>query len=218
MNPERKAKLTQRPIERVAAWAAQSRSWIEGHLRFVSLSASLVLAAIVVVVGLNMYWSYERESGLTAIRNGLVEMSNDQIESAIPYLETAADKLDGPARQLALLKLGDAYEKQNEPGKALQAYEGVLKNGSVEDTHYLVQLALLRLGKMAEEDGDTELARSRYTEAAESEGPGQSEALLAAAKILEQEDDGEGAKSYYRKYLDSEGNVPLKEVVEQKVD
>ena len=218
MNPERKAKLTQHPIERVSAWVAQIGSWIEGHLRFVGLSASLILAVAVVGGGLSVYWSYERESGLAAIRRGLVEMSKDQIESAIPYFESAADKLDGHARQLALLKLGEAYEKQDESGKALQAYEGVLKTGRTEDVHYLVQFALLRLGKVAEEDGDTELARSRYTEAAEIEGPSQSEALLAMAKILEEEDDGEGAKSYYRKYLDSEVNSPLKEVVEQKVD
>jgi tetratricopeptide (TPR) repeat protein len=218
MNPERKAKLRQHPIERVSAWVGQIGSWIEGHLRFVGLGTSLILVVVVMVVGLSVYWSYERESGLAAIRSGFVEMSNDQIERAIPYFESAADKLDGHARRLALLKLGEAYEKQDQPGKALQAYEGVLKNGSTEEAHYLVQFALLRLGKAAEEESDTELARSRYTEAAEIEGPGQLEALLAMAKILEQEDDGEGAKSYYRKYLDSEVNSPLKEVIEQKVD
>lgn len=218
MNPDRKAKLTQHPIERVSAWVTQIGNWIEGHLRFIGMSASLILAVVVVWVGLSVYWSYERESGLAAIRSGLVEMSNDQIESAIAYFESAANTLDRHARQLALFKLAEAYEKQDESGKALQAYEEVLKNGGPAEAHYLVQFALLRLGKAAEEDGNPELARSRYTEAAEIEGPSQSEALLAMAKILEQEDDKEGAKLYYRKYLDSELNPPLKEVVEQKVD
>jgi hypothetical protein len=239
MDQNRKARLSQQPIERIANWLHGIGSWAEEHLRFIGWSASFILAILVIGIGLSMYRSFERESGLEAMRSGLAEMSNDQIASAIPYLESAADGLDGNARQLALLKLGEAYKKQDQPSKARQAYEAILnieseqdfldfiehslvqlrlKTERKEDRHYLVQFALVELGKTAEGDGDTDLARSRYTEAAEFKGPGQSEALLAAAKILEQANDTEGAQSYYQKFIESGVNSPLKELVEQKVD
>ena len=218
MHQQRKASLSQQPIEYVASWFSKIGSWLEKHLRLVGWGAACILGVIIVGTGLSLYWSSERARGLEAIRSGLVEMTNDQTESAITHFALAAEQLEGRARQLALLKLGEAYEKTDQPDKALQAYEAVLGGESDEEGHYLVQLALLKLGKTAEESGETEVARTRYTKAAEIEGPGQSEAFLATAKILEQVDDAEGAKSYYQKFLDSGVNSPLKEVVEQKID
>ena len=219
MKQQRKASLSQQPIERVTNWLSKMGSWIEGHLRFVGWSVACILAVLVVGAGLSLYWSSERARGLEGIRSGLVEMTNDQTESAITHFASAADQLEGRARQLALLKLGEAYEKTDQPDKALQAYESVLGSESSDAAaHYLVQLALLKLGKTAEHGGEIEVARTRYTKAAEIEGPGQSEAFLATAKILEQADDAEGAKSYYQRFLDSGVNSALKEVIEQKVD
>ena len=218
MDQQRKASLSQQPIERLTDWMNEIGNWTEQHLKLVGWGAACLAAVIILGAGLSLYWSSERASGLEGIRRGLVEMTNDQAESAITHFTSAADLLEGRARQLALLKLGEAYEKADQPDKAQQTYEAVIGSDNSEDSHYLVQLALLKLGKTAEKDGDTEVARTRYTKAADIEGPGQSEAFLAAAKILEKENDAEGAKSYYQKFLDSDVRSPLKELIQEKVD
>lgn len=219
MDQKRKATLSQTPIERVSNWLSGAGSWIEGHLTLMGWGLACLLAIVVTGLSISFYRSSENARGLEAIRIGLVAMTNEQTENAIAHFAVATDHLDGRARQLAFFKLGEVYEKSDEPDKALQAYEALLGIQTEESNHYLVLLALLKLGSTAEKDGDTEAARSRYAEAAEIEGPGQSAAFLATAKILEQADDIDGAQSYYQRFLDSDTGArsPLKEVVEQKV-
>lgn len=220
MDQKRKATLSQQPIQRVADRLSGVGSWVEGHLTLVGWGLSCLLAVVVAGASLSLYRNSENARGLEAIRVGLVAMTNEQTENAIAHFASAADDLGGRARQLALFKLGEAYERSKELDKALRAYEAVLGSETEENNHYLAQLALLKLGSTAEKGGDTEVARTRYAKAAEIEGPGQSEALLATAKILEHVDDVAGAQSYYQRFLDSNtgANSPLKEVIERKVE
>lgn len=222
MRPERKAALTRQPIERVSAWARQVSSWSRQRRELLGSLAGVGLVGLVAWGGVSIFWRYQTANGLGALRAGLEQMAGedqapDALDGAIRHFETAADRLGGQARQLAFWHLGQAYQQQQEFGKAVHAYQAVVADAQPGD-HYLVQLAWLKLGEVAEQDGDIELATSHYTQAAQIDGPTQAQAFLALAKISEKANDHQQAQSYYQKFVGTADNSPLKELIEHKLD
>ena len=216
MRTERKAQLSRGLAESLAEFIAGLRNWATKHQKLVGIFGGGMVLGLLVWGGLSAFWNYQRASGLTALDEGLQEVSNSAPEKAIGHLQAAADRLSGQARQLALIQLGFAYEKQDETDKAAEVYEQAFSGETAPN--YLSQIAMLRLAKVAEQSGDEEAAKAHYTKAADLDGPGKEEALLGAAQVLEQVNDTEKAQQYYQQFLDTAVNSPLREVVEGKVD
>ncbi|MCE2486683.1 MAG: tetratricopeptide repeat protein [Desulfurellaceae bacterium] len=222
MRPERKAALTRQPIERLAVWAQQLSDWSWQWRRLIGSVAGLGLVGLVGWGALSLMWHHQTSNGLDALRAGLEQIAvperdPEALAGAIQSFETAAELLAGQPRQLAFWHLGHAYQQQQEGDRAVAAYHAVVADARHGD-HYLVQLAWLKLGALAEDAGDTELAISQYTRAAESDGPIQAQAFLALAKVFETAGDHQQAQTYYRKFVDTADNSSLKELVEYKLD
>ena len=86
-----------------------------------------------------------------------------------------------------------------------------------ESEGYLLQLARLNLGYVAEQQGDLTRARQYYEASAAMDGPAKSEALLSAARVLGLLKDDGAAESYYKKFLEQYQDSPVAEVVRQRV-
>ena len=86
-----------------------------------------------------------------------------------------------------------------------------------ESQGYLLQLARLNLGYVAEQQGDLTRARQYYEASAAMDGPAKAEALLSAARVLGLLKDDGAAVSYYKKFLEQYQDSPMAEVVQQKV-
>lgn len=222
MRPERKAALTRYPFEHLSEWARQISSWSQPRQGLLTTVAGVGLVVLVVWGGVSLFWHYQTASGLEALRTGLAASAEealipDALDGSIRHFETAAARLGGQPRQLALWHLGHAYQQQREFGKAARAYQAVAADAKHGD-HYLVQLALLKLGEVAEQAGEIALAKSRYMQAAEIDGPTQSQAFLSSARIFEKTNDRTQAQSYYQKFAEMADNSLLKELVERKLD
>ena len=222
MRPARKAVLTRHPFERVFEWAGRMVSWSRPRSGLLTAGVGVGVVVLLAWGGVSLVWYYQTASGLEALRSGLaarVEEDSvpDILDRAIRHFETAADHLGGQARQLALWHLGHTYQQQWQLGKASQAYQALVADAKHGD-HYLVQLALLKLGEVAEQAGDIALAKSRYMQAAEIDGPTQAQAFLASARIFEKANDREQAQSFYQKFMETANNSPLKELVDNKLE
>ena len=222
MRPERKVALTRQPIERLTIWAQQFSHWSWQRRRLIGSVAGLGLIGLVGWGALSLFWRHQTSSGLEALRSGLEQTAEPDVDpdassGAIQAFETAAELLAGRPRQLAFWHLGHAYQHQDEVDRAVAAYQAVVADAKHGD-HYLAQLAWLKLGALAEDTGDTELATSHYTRAAEVDGPSQAQAFLALAKVFETAGDHQQAQTYYRKFMDTADNSSLKELVEYKLD
>jgi tetratricopeptide (TPR) repeat protein len=87
----------------------------------------------------------------------------------------------------------------------------------IESDEYLIQLARLNLGYVAEQQGDLARARQYYEASAAMDGPTKSEALLSTAHILVLLKDEGAAVSYYKKFLEQYQDSPMAEIVRQRV-
>lgn len=222
MRPERKAALTRQPIERLVVWAQQLSHWSWQRPRLIGSVVGLGLVGLVGWGVLSLVWRHQASSGLDALRAGLEQISAPErdpeaLAGAIQSFETAAELLAGRPRQLAFWHLGHAYQQQDAMDSVIEAYQAVVADARHGD-HYLVQLAWLKLGALAEDAGDIELATSHYTRAAEIDGPSQAQAFLALAKVFETAGDRQQAQTHYRKFVDTADNSSLKELVEYKLD
>ena len=222
MRPERKAALNRQPIERLAVWVQQVSSWSQQWRRLIGSVVGLGLVGLVGWGSLSLVWRHQTSSGLDALRAGLEQiaapdLAPETLAGAIQSFETATALLAGRPRQLAFWHLGHAYQQQQEGGRAVAAYQAVVADAEHGD-HYLLQLAWLKLGALAEDAGDIELATSHYTRAAEIDGPSQAQVFLSLAKIFETAEDHQQAQAYYRKFVDMADNSSFKELVEYKLD
>ena len=216
MRSERKAELSRSPAESFAQFLRWGKDWIRDHQRLSGGIGGGGVLFLIVWGGLTVFWGYQRTSGLVALDDGLQAISKSAPEKAIRQLQSATHRLSGQARRLALVQLGSVYEKQQEIEKAVTAYEQARGGGGEE--HYLSQIALIKLAKIAQSKGDKETAKEHLIKAAKLDGPGKEEALLGVAQLLEEANDVEGARSYYQQFLDVAPGSPLQEVIEEKIE
>lgn len=85
-----------------------------------------------------------------------------------------------------------------------------------ESEGYLLQLARLNLGYVAEQQGELARARHYYEASAAMEGPAKSEALLSTARVLALMKEDGAAVSYYKKFLEQYQDSPMAEIVRQR--
>ncbi len=140
-------------------------------------------------------------------------MESEEYPVAIAALTRAEDMLGGESRGLAVLYLGEAFEKHKQTTEAKAAYERAAV--SPDAGSYVKQIALLRLGQGAEEAAELDAAAQWYGEASLLDGPGKSEALLALGEAVEQQGSATVPQAYLD-LLDQFPDAPLADVVRAK--
>ena len=196
-------------------WLRQQWATIQVYQRTI-VRASVALL-VVCIGGLSWYgWSqYQQRQGVIQFRTGLSALAEEDYPGAIGKLTQAEEILRGESRGLALLHLGEAYEKNNQAAEAKAAYERAAASNDV--TPYLKQVAYLRLGQGAEQAKELDAAAQWYREASALEGPGKGEALLALGETFELKGgEGNEAVEIYADLLEQQPDAPLADLVKAK--
>lgn len=202
---------------RFSPWIGELQQWVRSNRRLVRVALGS-LAVLMLCVGiLSIYWMRQRQQGLGELHKGLLALSAGDSSSAVASLEHATHSLaTGKVQQLSLLYLGEAYAAEKKPEMAKSVYEKMLANSEGEP--YLTQLALFKLGRAAEQQGDLTQARQWYEKASTINGPVKSDSLFSTAQVLEAANDASSARLYYEKLLSQYPDFPLGEIVRQKVE
>ena len=175
--------------------------------------------AIVVVAASWISWvawtQYRYSAGLQQLSAGMAALETENFQQAIDLLTEAEPALSGSAAQgVALLYLGEAYEKEDQPAEAKAVYE---RSAQVRNSHgYIKQVALLRLGLGAEQAGNFDSAMRWYGQAARIDRPGKGEALLALGEVAERNQDAETSATSYEDLLEEYPESPLAALVKAK--
>ena len=158
---------------------------------------------------------YRYSAGLQRLSAGMAALETENLQQAINLLTEAEPSLSGSAAQgVALLYLGEAYEKDDQPAEAKAMYE---RSAHVRDSHgYITQVALLRLGHGAEQAGNFDSAMEWYRAAAQIDRPGKGEALLALGEVAELNQDTETSAASYEDLLEQYPESPLAELIKAK--
>lgn len=181
-----------------------------------------VIAGGVAIVLLGASWlswvawtQYRYSAGLQQLSAGMAALETENLQEAIDLLTEAEPALSGSAAQgVALLYLGEAYEKDDQPTEAKAVYE---RSAQVRNSHgYIKQVALLRLGLGAEQAGNFDSAMQWYGQAARIDRPGKGEALLALGEVAERNQDAETSATSYEALLEQYPESPLAELIKAK--
>ena len=175
--------------------------------------------AIVVVAASWISWvawtQYRYSAGLQQLSAGMAALDKENLQQAIDLLKEAEPALSGSAAQgVALLYLGEAYEKDDQPARAKAMYE---RSAQVRNNRgYITQVALLRLGQGAEQAGNFDTATEWYRRASLIDRPGKVEALLALGEVAERNQDAETSATSYADLLEQYPESPLAELIKAK--
>ena len=158
---------------------------------------------------------YRYSGGLQQLSEGMAALDKENVQQAIDLLKEADPALSGSAAQgVALLYLGEAYEKDDQPARAKAIYE---RSTQVRNNHgYIRQVALLRLGQGAEQAGNFDTATEWYRQASLIDRPGKGEALLALGEVAERNQDTETSATSYEDLLEQYPESPLAELIKAK--
>ena len=115
------------------------------------------------------------------------------------------------------LQAGVLSLQSGDASKAASELEIAEQQLTADGDGYLVQLVHLKLGQVAEQQGDFARARQHYEKSSALDGPVKADALLAMAHVLAVMKDESASVSYYKKFLEHYQDSPLAEVVRQKV-
>lgn len=184
------------PAARLVQWCRDRWNVLRRYKHHIVIFGGTLAACGVAGASWLVWKGYLHDQGLAHFRAGLMAIDGEEYGLAIQVLLQAEAALDGESQALALLYLGEAYEKADEAINAKASYERVASADGADS--YLKQLALLRLAHGAEQAKDLESAARWYREASALDGPSTGEALLALGETLELQ----GGQDPSRPYLD----------------
>ena len=192
--------------------------WIQKHQRQLRIGLGGVGALILCIAIFFLYRAQQHQYGLSELRNGLSALSKKDFPGAITHLEHAADSLpeDEGVRRLVLLYLGSTYRTQQQPKKAQVIYNEIAADSEKSEQQYLLQLALLQLGRTTEHQGQFSEAAQWYEKAKALNGPFKSEALFAHAEATQKAGNTEAARLYYKEFNNSYSDSPLAELAKER--
>lgn len=195
---------------------SQALEWARTNQRTLVVAG---IAAVLIVVGV---------TGFIALRRARQRDANADLARALgSYRETkpsdAAKQLSEvsqrwsstAAGEFAALLAADAEVRAANPKAAIAGFESVLASPDLPP--YLRQQAMLGYGSALEQQGQAKEALSKYTEAAEADGPYKPQAMLAAARLHDQLGQHAEAVALYQKVQQDFPDVAKREGVELKL-
>ncbi len=203
------------PSARLIEWLRQQSAVISRYKQQIVLGGVVVIVCAISGVSWAAWVQYRQSQGLEHFRLGLLAIASEEYEGAVTELTQAEAALNGESRGIAVLYLGEAFEKRHQLLEAKAAYERVA--ASPDAGAYMKQIALLRLGQGAEEAAEFNAAVQWYREASLLDGPSKSEALLALGEVLARQ-EGEGVPQAYFDLLEQFPDSPLADYVRTKTE
>ncbi len=201
------------PSARLIEWLRQRSDVISRYKQQLVLGSVVLAVCAISGISWAAWAQYRQSQGLEHFRVGLLALESKEYDAAVAALTQAEAALNGESGGIAVLHLGEAFEKSNQLLAAKAAYERVATSRNAGP--YLKQIALLRLGQGAEEAEEFDAAVQWYREASRLDGPSKSEALLALGEALERQGGAPVPQAYFD-LLEQFPDSPLADIVRTK--
>jgi len=183
------------------SFVANAQEFLRSNLRQSIVSASIVLAAGALAVGIYYYEIHRDTVAGDRFYSAIGELNRKNYTQA----EAGFEKLsqDEPGREvgkLARFYLGSAYFQEGQLQKARDALVAYVPDAKDD---LFASMAFEDLGVIYEKMGDLKKAQGAYAQAAAIPGPEQTRAELQVARLMAEQGDNTGAIKGYQSFLTS---------------
>jgi predicted negative regulator of RcsB-dependent stress response len=181
------------------SFIANAQEFLRTNLQQVIVSASIVLAAGALAVGIYYYEVHRDTIAGDRFYTAIGELNQKNYKQAEADFEKLAQ--DEPGREvgkLARFYLGTAYFQEGQLEKARDALVAYVPEAKDD---LFASMAYQDLGVIYEKMGDLKKAQGAYAQAAAIPGPEQTRAQLEVARLLAKQGDKTGAINEYLRFL-----------------
>ena len=181
------------------SFVANAEQFLLNNLLQVIVSASIVLAAGALAVGIYYYEIHRDNIAGDRFYSAIGELNQKNYKQAEADFEKFAQ--DEPGREvgkLARFYLGSAYFQQGQLEKARDALVAYVPYAKDD---LFASMAYEDLGVIYEKMGDLKKAQGAYAQTAAIPGPEQARAELEVARLLARQGDKSGAINAYQRFL-----------------
>jgi tetratricopeptide (TPR) repeat protein len=181
------------------SFIANAQEFLRTNLQQVIVSASIVLAAGALAVGIYYYEVHRDTIAGDRFYTAIGELNQKNYKQAEADFEKLAQ--DEPGREvgkLARFYLGTAYFQEGQLEKARDALVAYVPEAKDD---LFASMAYQDLGVIYEKMGDLKKAQGAYAQAAAIPGPEQTRAQLQVARLLAKQGDKTGAINTYQRFL-----------------
>jgi tetratricopeptide (TPR) repeat protein len=173
--------------------------YIADNLSKVIAGAVALVALIIVVVGVRLYFNHQNVAAADAFAGASSTYQNKDYKAAAYQFAQIADDYSGTSLgRLALLYEGNAYLANHQPAAARDALQKFVDR---DGRPAFRQLALLQLGLADENLGNQAAAQQAYTQAAAINEGAQGRAELDLARLTLHQGDKARAIAIYQRFL-----------------
>jgi len=183
------------------SFVANAQEFLLNNLQQVIVSASIVLAAGALAVGIYYYEIHRDTIAGDRFYSAISELHQKNYKQAeADFEKLAKDEPEREVGKLARFYLGSAYLQEGQLEKARDALVAYVPNAKDD---LFASMAYEDLGVTYEKMGDLKKAQGAYSQAATIRGPEQARAELQVARILAAQGDKAGAINAYQSFLTS---------------
>jgi len=180
-------------------FVANAQEFLLKNLTQVIVSASIVLAAGALAVGIYYYEIHQDNIAGAAFYSALSELNSKNYKQAEADLEKLAqNNSNREAGRLARFYLGSAYFQDGQLDKARDTLVAYVPDAKDD---LFASMAYDDLGVIYEKQGDLKKAQGAYAQAAAIAGPEQTRAQLQLAQVMARQGDKAGAITAYQSFL-----------------
>ncbi|HVN29523.1 MAG TPA: tetratricopeptide repeat protein [Candidatus Binataceae bacterium] len=190
---------------------ANAEDFLVKNLTQVLVSASIVLVAGALAVGIYYYEIHQDNLAGDAFYNAIAELNNKNYGQAATDFQKLADNYSNrEVGRLARFYLGSAYFQDGQLDKARDALIAYAPDAKDD---LFASMAYDDLGVIYEKQGDLKKAQGAYSQAAQIAGPQQTRAQLQLAQVMARQGDKAGAIAAYQSFLTTNPFSPDRQTV-----
>jgi predicted negative regulator of RcsB-dependent stress response len=181
------------------SFVANAQEFLRTNLRQVIVSASIVLAAGALAVGIYYYEIHRDNIAGDRFYSAIGELNNKNYKAAeADFQKLAQDEPGREVGKLARFYLGSAYFQDGQLDKARDALVAYVPDAK---DNLFASMAYEDLAVIYEKMGDLQKAQGAYAQAAAIPGPEQSRAQLQVARLMAAQGDKAGAINAYQNFM-----------------
>ncbi len=181
------------------SFVANAQTFLLENLQQVIVSASIVLAAGALAVGIYYYEVHRDVVAGDRFYSAIGELNRKNYKQAeIDFEKLAHDEPGREVGKLARFYLGSAYFQEGQLEKARNALVAYAPDAKDD---LFASMAYMDLGVIYEKMGDLKKAQGAYAQAASIPGPEQPHASLQVARLMAVQGDKAGAIQAYQRFL-----------------
>jgi len=193
------------------SFVGNAQEFIVNNLQQVIVSASIVIAAGALAVGIYYYEIHRDNVAGDRFYSAVSELNNKNYPQAeTDFAQLASDESGREVGKLARFYLASVYLNEGQLPKARDALIAYIPDAKDD---LFASMAYEDLGVVYEAMGDFKKAQGAYAQAAAIAGPEQTRAELQVARMLMKQGDKNGAIDTYRRYLTAHPFSPDRQAV-----